>query len=126
MLLEINGLRASRAGIEVLDDVWMHLDRGEIYGLLGPNGAGKSTTIAVILGLLARQGGEVAVFGADPASVGPAVRTRLGVLPERNGFYEWDDDTGLPGVLCRPAWNRAWPERLHPAPGARGSRHLRG
>jgi ABC-2 type transport system ATP-binding protein len=89
MLLEIDGLRASRAGIEVLDDVRMHLDRSEIYGLLGPNGAGKSTTIAVILGLLARQGGEVAVFGVDPATVGPAVRTRLGVLPERNGFYEW-------------------------------------
>src|SRR3954452_10296634 len=89
MLLEIDGLRASRAGIAVLDDVRMHLDRGEIYGLLGPNGAGKSTTIAVILGLLARQGGEVAVFGADPATVGPALRTRLGVLPERNGFYAW-------------------------------------
>ena len=59
MLLEIDGLRASRAGIEVLDDVRMHLDRGEIYGLLGPNGAGKSTTIAVILGLLERQDGEV-------------------------------------------------------------------
>ena len=89
MLLEIDGLCASRAGTEVLHDVRMHLDRGEIYGLLGPNGAGKSTTIAVILGLLERQDGQVIVFGRDPALAGTAVRARLGVLPERNGVYEW-------------------------------------
>ena len=89
MLLAIDGLRASRGGAEVLHDVRLHLDRGEIYGLLGPNGAGKSTTIAVLLGLLRRDGGQIALFGADPETAGPSVRARLGVLPERNGFYDW-------------------------------------
>ena len=43
----------------------------------------------MILGLLERQDGQVIVFGRDPALAGTAVRARLGVLPERNGVYEW-------------------------------------
>ena len=89
MLLSIDGLRVRRSGNEVVHHVDLHLDRGEIYGLLGPNGAGKSTTIAVILGLLGRAGGTVEVFGSDPARAGPAIRARLGVLPEGLGFYDW-------------------------------------
>jgi ABC-2 type transport system ATP-binding protein len=40
---------------------------GETVALLGPNGAGKSTTIDMLLGLLRPDGGQVRVFGAEPA-----------------------------------------------------------
>ncbi len=89
MLLHIDGLRQSLGGVEILHDVHLSLGEGEIYGLIGPNGAGKSTTIAAALGLLARDAGRIEIFGHDPQRDADAIRARLGVLPERNGFYDW-------------------------------------
>jgi ABC-2 type transport system ATP-binding protein len=89
MLLQIDGLRQSLGGVEILHDVWLSLDEGSIYGLLGPNGAGKSTTIAAALGLLKRDAGNIEVFGRDPVTDTGTVHARLGVLPEQNGFYDW-------------------------------------
>lgn len=89
MFIEIDRLRATIGDVTILHDVHMTLAQGEIYGLLGPNGAGKSTTIAVGLGLLEREAGDVRLFGEDPRLAAPEYRARIGVLPEQNGFYEW-------------------------------------
>ncbi len=50
----------TRKDIENLD---LRVPKGSIYGFLGPNGSGKSTTIRLILGLLKKQSGKVALFG---------------------------------------------------------------
>jgi len=88
------------ARVKRVHDVHLSLDAGEVYGLLGPNGAGKSTTIAAALGLLPADGGTVAVFGRDPRREPDAVRSRIGVLPERNGFYDWMDGPGYLGFYA--------------------------
>jgi ABC-2 type transport system ATP-binding protein len=49
-----------------LDRLDLEVQRGETLALLGPNGAGKSTAIAVLLGLLRPQSGEVQVAGTTP------------------------------------------------------------
>jgi ABC-2 type transport system ATP-binding protein len=54
---------------------------GRITGLLGPNGAGKSTLIKALLGLIPFEG-EATVLGLSPRSDGPAVRDRVGYMPE--------------------------------------------
>lgn len=100
MILAINDLKLSIDGTPVLRDVRLSLDVGEVYGLLGPNGAGKSTTIAAALGLLPADGGTVAVFGHDPRREPDAVRARIGVLPERNGFYDWMDGPAYLGFFA--------------------------
>jgi ABC-2 type transport system ATP-binding protein len=46
-----------------LDGLSLQVARGETLALLGPNGAGKSTTIAILLGLLHPQSGQVEVLG---------------------------------------------------------------
>jgi ABC-type multidrug transport system ATPase subunit len=89
MLLEIQSLAVRLGGAPILRDVNLTLNEGEIYGLLGPNGAGKSTTIAAALGLVRSQAGTVRVLGHDPLTEPRAIRARLGVLPEQNGFYDW-------------------------------------
>src|SRR5260221_13556778 len=89
MLIDIADLRLSRNGVRVLDAVHHTLGEGEIYGLLGPNGAGKSTTIGAVIGLLERESGRVRVLGHDPAVESRLIYPKLGVLPERGGFYDW-------------------------------------
>ena len=47
--------------VKVVDDVSIHVDKGQILGLLGHNGAGKTTTLSLILGLLKPQSGNVKI-----------------------------------------------------------------
>lgn len=89
MILQIKNVKLSIGAKRILHDVSLELDAATIYGLLGPNGAGKSTTIAVALGLLKSNGGEVKLFGRNPATAGETLRAPVGVLPEQNGFYDW-------------------------------------
>jgi ABC-2 type transport system ATP-binding protein len=89
MLVEIRALKLSLGPHAVLRDVNLTLQKGQIYGLLGPNGAGKSTTISVITGLRAPTAGLVRVLGLDPATDALHLHSRIGVLAEQAGFYDW-------------------------------------
>ena len=51
MPLEVRGLRKAYGDHEVLRDVDLDVDAGQIVGLLGPNGAGKSTFMRIVSGL---------------------------------------------------------------------------
>ena len=55
-----------------------------ITGLLGSNGAGKTTFISLVLGLRARDAGDLTVLGHDPATAGLEVRARVGYAPEHH------------------------------------------
>ena len=88
-MIDIENLRLTIDGKEILKGVDLHLRPGDIYGLLGPNGAGKSTTIFALLGLRAYRSGRVSVLGGDPADDAISIRRLLGVMPENAGFYEW-------------------------------------
>ncbi len=74
-----------RPHVRAVDGLDLQIENGEIFGLLGPNGSGKSTTIKLMLGLLHKTGGRLAVFGKDPTDVG--IKRRLGVLPEESYLY---------------------------------------
>lgn len=89
MLVEIHKLKLNIGTRAVLRDVNLTLQKGHIYGLLGPNGAGKSTTISVVTGLRAPTGGSVRVLGLDPATDALNLHSRIGVLAEQAGFYDW-------------------------------------
>src|SRR5207244_5468896 len=58
-------------------------------GVVGPNGAGKTTLLRIIATVLAPDGGDVVVFGNDPADADGrlAIRRRLGFLPQEPGFH---------------------------------------
>ncbi len=81
----------------------LEIGRGEIFGLLGPNGAGKTTTILMLLGLTEPTGGRVEVLGFDPTREPLQVKSAVGYLPERVGFY--DHLTGKENLLYLAALN---------------------
>jgi ABC-2 type transport system ATP-binding protein len=74
-----------RARARAVDGISFEIRRGEVFGLLGPNGSGKSTTIKIILGLLRKTSGMVAVFGKPPSDV--SIKRRIGYLPEESYLY---------------------------------------
>lgn len=88
-MIDIENLRLTIKGKEILKGIHLHLKPGDIYALLGPNGAGKSTTISALLGLLPRESGQVCVLNADPARDAVSIRGSVGVMPEKAGFYDW-------------------------------------
>jgi len=59
---------------------------GEAFGFLGPNGAGKSSTMRMIGATSSRSGGDLRVLGKDPDHDGPAIRARLGVVPQEDNL----------------------------------------
>ena len=85
------GLQKRFGRAQVLHDLSLRVDAGEIYGLIGPSGSGKSTAIHLMCGHLRPSGGEVRVFGEDPADFSPRVRRRIGYMPQ--GFILYPDLT---------------------------------
>src|SRR5262249_52243069 len=61
-----------------LDDVSLHVKRGELLAVLGPNGAGKTTAIGIWLGLIEPDKGGVSLLGGQPSDV--ECRRRIGVM----------------------------------------------
>jgi lipooligosaccharide transport system ATP-binding protein len=59
---------------------------GEAFGFLGPNGAGKSSAMRMIGAVSPRSGGDLRVLGLDPDGDGPAIRGRLGVVPQEDNL----------------------------------------
>lgn len=74
-----------RPRAKAVENVDFEIHRGEIFGLLGPNGSGKSTTIKMVLGLLKKTKGRLAVFGKPPTDV--STKKRIGYLPEESYLY---------------------------------------
>jgi ABC-2 type transport system ATP-binding protein len=69
-----------------LDNVDLVLRGGEVHALLGANGAGKTTAIALLLGLLQADAGDVELFGTAPQSL--HARRRIGIMLQSTALQE--------------------------------------
>jgi branched-chain amino acid transport system ATP-binding protein len=83
-MLAINGLRAGYGKIEVLHDVAMTIEAGQIVTLIGANGAGKTTLLKTISGLIRSSAGTIAFEGQSIARRPPHKIVGLGIshVPE--------------------------------------------
>jgi ABC-2 type transport system ATP-binding protein len=73
--------------IQVLRDLSLSVQQGEIFGFIGTNGAGKTTTIKLALSFIFPDRGAVRLFGGDASQ--SALRRRIGYLPENPYFYDY-------------------------------------
>jgi ABC-type uncharacterized transport system ATPase subunit len=106
-----------------LDHLTLGIRPGEVTALLGPNGAGKSTAIALLLGLISAEAGEVRVLGGrageravrrrtgvmlqsaalpDTLEVGELLRLVRGYYPSPRPLAEVAELTRISGQLCTP------------------------
>lgn len=83
-MISARGLRKSFGDVEAVKGIDVEVRKGEAFGFLGPNGAGKSSTMRMIATVSPVTGGELRILGMDPATEGPAIRSRLGVCPQED------------------------------------------
>jgi ABC-type branched-subunit amino acid transport system ATPase component len=76
---EVAGISLRFGGLQVLNDVDFHVDKGEIVGLIGPNGAGKTTLFDVISGFHKPLAGRVWFHDTDLTAEAPFKRAWLGM-----------------------------------------------
>ncbi|MES2100389.1 MAG: ABC transporter ATP-binding protein [Pseudomonadota bacterium] len=83
-LLEAKQLNAWYGAAQILFDVDLQVNRGEVVALMGRNGAGKSTTLKALMGLLGKRKGAVHFLGKDVSKAEPhdVARAGLGYVPE--------------------------------------------
>jgi lipooligosaccharide transport system ATP-binding protein len=81
-LIHASALRKQFGDFTAVDGIDFDVRVGEAFGFLGPNGAGKSSTMRMIGCTSPATGGTLRIFGLDPAKDGPAIRRRLGVVPQ--------------------------------------------
>ena len=70
-----------------VDDVNLHVEKGEIFGLLGPNGAGKTTIIKMMCGLLDPSEGSIQIAGFDIKSQKDRVWSHIGYMSQHFSLY---------------------------------------
>jgi branched-chain amino acid transport system ATP-binding protein len=89
MLLQVDNIHTYYGLSQVLFDVSLEIDKGEVVVLLGRNGAGKTTTMVSIMGLNPPKKGKVAYKGKDITGMNPYRVARLGIgfVPEDRRIF---------------------------------------
>ncbi|HZQ87054.1 MAG TPA: ABC transporter ATP-binding protein [Acidimicrobiales bacterium] len=85
-LIEGRGLVKRFGSFVAVDGIDFEVQPGEAFGFLGPNGAGKTSTMRMIGCVSPVTAGELRVLGMDPATHGPQIRARLGVVPQEDSL----------------------------------------
>ena len=89
-VLRARGLTVARAGVDVVRDVDLQVDAGQVVALLGPNGAGKSTLLAALAGLLPAARGEVERSGRVATALqGPSLARRSARANVEAALHWW-------------------------------------
>ncbi|WP_439154745.1 ABC transporter ATP-binding protein [Yoonia sp.] len=83
--LDIKNVSVTLGGSAVLDDISMHVAKGEFVSILGPSGAGKSTIFRLLTGAVQHGCGTITCNGL-PLS---ATRQAFGFMPQRDALMPW-------------------------------------
>lgn len=94
-LLSVNNLSAGYGEVDVLHEVSLEIEEGELVSTIGPNGAGKSTLLRSISGVLTPDGGSLELDGTDVTGFNPEETIRMGMS------YVPQDDNIFPSLTVR-------------------------
>jgi lipopolysaccharide export system ATP-binding protein len=87
--LEVTGLQKRYGSRQVIKDVHLAVDAGEVVGLLGPNGAGKTTCFYMVVGLVRADAGSIRIDGVEVQNKPIHQRARMGLsyLPQEASIF---------------------------------------
>ena len=112
--ISIRGLHYRAGKAFAIPNLTLTVPTGAIYGFLGPNGAGKTTTIRLVLGMLRRDAGDIAVLGEPMPAAAPRVLARTAFVPEQPQLDPTltVDETIRFHAAFFPAWDWPWAREL--------------
>lgn len=87
-IIEIQGLTKQYGELTALNDLYLTLEEGAVFGFIGPNGAGKTTTMRILTTLLKPTSGKAWVAGHSVTDDPRAVRRAIGYMPDFFGVYD--------------------------------------
>jgi ABC-2 type transport system ATP-binding protein len=89
-VIDCENLTRKFGDLTAVEDLTLHVDKGEVFGFLGPNGAGKTTTIRMLCCLISKTSGTAKIAGYEVGNAAEAKKIRriIGLLPENVGLYE--------------------------------------
>ena len=73
---------------QVLNDICINIEKGEIFGLLGPSGAGKTTLIQILIGQYIPDSGHTFILGKDSLKLAKEDYTQIGLVLDKDGLYD--------------------------------------
>ena len=74
--------------LQVLNNISLSVEEGEIFGLLGPSGAGKTTLIKMLIGLLSATSGNIAILGKELDKKIDESFPSFGMVLDNDGLYD--------------------------------------
>ena len=83
-VLTTRGLTKTYRGRNVVNNVNMHVEKGDIYGFIGKNGAGKTPLMKMVCGLTRTSAGEFRLFESEDLGAG---RKKIGCVIEQPALY---------------------------------------
>ena len=87
IILETDKITKAYGGALAVNQVSIHVERGEVYGLIGRNGAGKTTLLKMIANLATPTSGTYSIYDAN-GQKSPSMRSKIGVLIEDPGVFQ--------------------------------------
>lgn len=88
-MLRIEHLTKIYGEKKAVDDISLHIEKGEIYGFIGHNGAGKTTTIKSVCGILQFDSGEIYIDGVSVKENPVVCKSKLAYIPDNPDLYEF-------------------------------------
>ena len=87
-MLQINHLYKNYGKFQAVNDLNLHIEKGDLFGFVGPNGAGKTTTIRMVCGLMSPTSGSIQINGIDALSNPKDIKKQIGYVPDFFGVYD--------------------------------------
>ena len=87
-MLQINHLYKNYGKFQAVNDLNLHIEKGDLFGFVGPNGAGKTTTIRMVCGLMPPTSGSIQINGIDALSNPKDIKKQIGYVPDFFGVYD--------------------------------------
>jgi ABC-2 type transport system ATP-binding protein len=89
-VIDTENLTRKFGNLTAVDNVTLHVEKGEVFGFLGPNGAGKTTTVRMLCCLIGKTGGQARIgdFTVEKEEDCLKIRKIVGFLPENVGLYD--------------------------------------
>lgn len=89
-MIETENLTRKFGDVIAVDNLTLHVDKGEVFGFLGPNGAGKTTTVRMLCCLISKTGGSARIGDYEIGNKEDAQKIRkiIGLVPDNVGLCD--------------------------------------